>query len=500
MDEFFYREGDEFKHSNDNRFCRYAVNGNNRITAVGKIYTDCGLYYCMPKYLKLNADSDENKAVIKAHIELIEDVIRMILDKKKGDKRLEEIIGGKRIFSNIPNKSKSEHYVTPESLAQAIISDYINSGIYRYQASDTAKHKRGRIKWGTTVSRTQPLMINDNIIYTDVYRKRIYSVPDDEIAMLHCAILKRCAETAAGAGESISIPDDMPCIPDKMLDDAAHKERLKKAVEQRLRISYTDRDIFLLRALRAWLDQSRFYKEEKAYFIKSFDLFWEYLNDSVWGNIDNKNSDHPIYTVSESCINAGSYNGVGEQKPDTLHIFRHESELCAAIFDSKYYVPIIKRDQPNEISIVSAPPSTDINKQAGYKSSIRKHIQGMLSNIDKEKRPVLKMSNSFLMPAVYFGNDKILLPSEYYVNDDSCPLYEIRGHAGPPKYSSLDIEIEKLISIFPKSSSPETNAASEDDDNDIIDLCIVYPHVLYEWYLSERKVTNDEIYTYFIKK
>ena len=161
------KELDDFK----SYFCK-----GNKLAFVGKFVSkeDKIVVYSCPKYIDKgtfekaqNGDETARKTII-SHIELILNVLRK-MERKKDN------VNSENIFSAW-NSETNENVVEKISLAEYIMEDYLNHGLYYENQKITGRQPKGRISWNRTVQKITPYIDGDDILYMKLIRK--YKIND----------------------------------------------------------------------------------------------------------------------------------------------------------------------------------------------------------------------------------------------------------------------------------------------------------------------------------
>ena len=226
--------------------------------------------------------------------------------------------------------------------------------------------------------------------------------------------------------------------------------------------AYSNREIFLLRALEAWCDKSIHY-HRFVFGTTAFDRIWEAVNDFVWGNDDQKDSGNPVYTFYNSEDDDKNCYAGGESRIDTMHIVR---DKAVAIFDSKYYVPREEICSLQQTDISGYPSNADISKQVGY-LRLKKEQYGDIPNI--------RYSNAFLLPKISEKLlDKLKLPQQNWQDK----LYHISGYATRGTYDEnkniRDTSPVLMIHVDPESLYKNFLHNDPIGDTEIEEIVIAY--------------------------
>lgn len=413
-------------------------------------------------------DYPSEKEKIKKHIRQILDILRKM---QKQDANLEE----SAIFS--PDEKQEESKVIDKiSLAEFILDDYMNYGLYYDDHKVTGRQSRGKISWNRTIKKTEPFLDDDEVVYMNLIRKYNFKDYNNLMTRIHASVIHYSYEFMGNFGEYMNVVQ-----PDVELlsDDDLRKPEIANYIANRMRTVFSNREIHLFRALEAWCGNSRYYSRF-IYGSTSFHVVWERVNDEVWGDKNiNKNSGNPKYHYGE-WKNKGTdglgnpqyefkeedfYNGKGESIIDTLRIVNFDTDAdslkdqyCIVVFDSKYYV--IK--DMNKQEIFGYPSNVDISKQVGYINIIKQ------SEIIKQTGEAeILYSNAFLLPLDEVIKKEVI--QEKLHNDNGeVSMYKVLGYV---------------------------TRGSFGDQEDLDPVLLIYcdPEQLYDYYLRDKKVEDDEI-------
>lgn len=414
------------------------------------------IFYGIPKYVQQNelvekrADVWQLNSNGREHMELLGNVIKKSNELNLFDPN----------FANEHNKALE--------LENFFIDDYLRNGLYVHRVNETGRSNRGRVKWGKTVSKVQPIISGENVIYTDFYRKMSYIDDGDVVAMIHAAIMKRVSDDLMIQSIEVPVSElfDLIGAPGTAEHDTFLP--LINQMKKRLRESYTDRDIHLIKAMIAYLGESIWYSSKNAQkFTTSFELVWENVNREIWGNVQgNTNSDRPEYVfyTDEDGKTTKNIIGSGEQKPDLIRV--SEDKKTVTVFDAKYYTV-------QSVADGALPPSTDISKQVGYLNTIKRDV---VKRCGENEKP--DFLNIFILPMIMGESDKIPLP---YSHKELCGEYgrkEKYLHAGFVKYPGFGF----IKALF--GDEADNSSADNFDFDDRVDLLAVEPDWLYKAYIG----------------
>ena len=408
------------------------------------------IIYSAPKYIDddilnsaVEGDSDCQKKIIDQINKILE--ILLILKRNEAD------IYSENVFM-ASNKEKKKDLVDKLSLADYIIRDYVNHGLYCEDKSVTGIQSKGKIHWGSTIKKCRPFIDGDTVLYMKLMHKYRMQDAEQMITLIHASAVHYAFEMQSQLNDRTVSMSKGPFLEEKDLN------RLESVVSNYLLKAVSNRDIFLFRALEAWCRES-FHYTNLTLGTTSFNLVWETVNDSVFGNYGDKESSEPTYYFF-SGSGYKSFRGTGTSKIDTIFVDNKKAPEFVSVFDSKYYYP---RDFKNGIE--GYPANSDIAKQTGYLDIVKRAF----GKTNKNGNPV-RYSNSFLLPA--FADSlikKYNLPPEMSISEWKASIYRIVGLTTRGKFSN------------------------NDKDNYPVLLIHVDPEKLYDDYLNGKKISPDDI-------
>lgn len=301
------------------RFFRKESNGKFSVRFVGKVLlqekgSDPLLLYSLPKYIDpkvvRGAANDPSTAQeLQKHMNTLLEVL-LKLEKHQSE------IAHTNIFS-AANKNTSKDIVDKISLAEYIIKDYVNHGLYCENKRVVGTQSKGKILWSHTIRHCQPYIDEDTVLYTKLMRK--YQVYDDSqlITHIHASVVRY-------AYDLLSVLDRCPStitLPSQKSLEEKDLPHLVRLVQSYMRRAVSNRDIFLFRAIEAWCRDS-FYYTTLMLGTSSFELVWQDVNDRVYGKQTNKNSSHPTYHfwTDDSQNTAIHLTGTGDARIDTMFV------------------------------------------------------------------------------------------------------------------------------------------------------------------------------------
>ena len=239
-----------------------------------------------------------------------------------------------------------------------IINDYLNNGLYSDKEKIYVRGKNGKINWKRTLN-TKFYVSNNSAIYLDPYVEK-NTLEDNIITDIHAYCISVSIDYIGWIFGNIPRPNSNIRV-DKL-------DYYISVLNKELLHSFDDKKKALLMNMKKVLEMcgGEYKSKLKDIGTNSYEFIWEYMVNSVYGNLDPKmyfpNSNYNLIGFEDE-IESSSL------RPDT--VLEVGEDLY--ILDSKYYKYGITRN-PSDL------PSTDsIQKQITYgdhaKNSIKKHTQ-----------------------------------------------------------------------------------------------------------------------------
>lgn len=425
------------------------------ISMVGRYYLSRSntLWCSFPKYYSPHRDNKKAITPDEADNKVMSQIID-VMDRLRQDGRDIDDFSAEYDFSKRNEDKKS---VSPFRLSEYLIRDYVANGIYVRQQAERGPYVRGKTSWPLTIKKERPIISGHSVVYSRLWKKHHIADYDNPVTQIHICVLREAAEVQGlkGLSDDVILPEIDAQI-SKLLSDDSKRASAAKIIRKEMSQVFTDRDISLLKALLAWCEQpTKNYKFAGS--TNSFNLVWEWVNDAVFGNVDdNKNSENLTYYLYQD----NGKDPTGYECPrqnsqiDTLYYDRENKQLL--VYDAKYYCPVFKDGK-----VSGAPDNKDsVRKQVIY-------FEGLKRDLGKENVNEKNSRNVFLLPKA--GNDFSPIRS---ANIDSvvCP-YDHVGFVESPGFGEL---AEKLVG---RKNIPHFR----------VELYMVYPDVLYDMYLQSQK-------------
>ena len=417
---------------------------NRHFTFVGVYYhastgiTVIGYPKYLPKYIE-----NSNKSAVISHVNLICQVVEQARPYLKNS-----LADSSYTFSAYNANLQMQH-VNRYNLAELILQDYMNRGIYYSETSHVLRNGNGAIQWQHTIQKTAPI-IDKSIVYLDTFHYHTKQDYSQLVTHLHVWIVLQCARIMQGIGQYQEL--ELPECRRKFDEDDL--SQYVSYLIGKLNSVFSDREVRLMKALASWCGESAFYRSQMG--VTAFDKIWEYATKKVFGNIDDTRSGPPSYFLED-----GEFFSRGDAIPDILRVFKHKECNCnvIGILDAKYYCPECDIKTRN---ISGAPTNADITKQIGYYRYMKQLYPQ--NNI--------KFTNAFLLPSKKMDHEIL-----FKLNGYACPNRE--------RYKEINKLFDNEIFLPPARQ-------------DKVLIYSVNPEALYQACLNDAKVDDVSFYNSFI--
>lgn len=402
-----------------------------------------------PKYFRLD---DERQDKVLNHMNLVCRVIEQAMKEEN------KIFVKNYDFNSYFNQEKMRE-VELIKLADFILKDYIDYGIYKFKLKATKKNGKGRIQWQQTVNKCQAIVESDYIIYHSTINRITLQDFTQSITEIHKAIIHQCyKQVMEPLGEYKYI-----ILPQLNVNLEEDLSKYTGVIIKYFSQVFSEREITLLKALATWCEASPYY-QEKIVGVTNFDKIWEYATREFFGNIEHTKSEVPEYTIENR-----QYNGEGTAEPDILNVFHYKSQNCIAIFDAKYYYPkYFNKDQ-----VKGLPANSDVVKQVDYYHAIKQRYDNI----------TCQFTNAFLIPQFTydFGINENMLQDKLYREVGTVK------RSRPPK---VDPILKKL--------EIKGESKQEKEKSDFVLVFEVNTEKLYKQVLQGEKIVDKRIYEDYI--
>lgn len=301
-----------------------------------------------------------------------------------------------------------------------IIEDFLDRGAY-YTEKETlhTKSTGGKISWSRTIKKIKPAVSESGIAFLDFIVRRNCSQENQLITEIHKYCVFKCFEIFGFLYT--------PLAPEKGLldedDISKNRKYYAQFLQEKIGSTYLESNIELFENLLNFINSfdSENETKEAAYGTNCFQVVWESLVDSVFGNVQNKEKEEYFYPVSRWNFPDEKPKKNAPLRPDTIMILENsDTEKCPEnpqkksrrqcfIIDSKYYSYTMLRnldseeDESGQESVLvhgSIPGTDSIQKQITY----AQYIDASIKTFGSEKRAEYRFNpgdifNVFILPA-----------------------------------------------------------------------------------------------------
>lgn len=337
---------------------------NENLFFVGLLEIDSDVYICLPKVY----DIDELKKS----------------DARDLVKTLLVISQNTAITSRVPDahflqQREDSSFLGRLHLAKFLIEDFLEKGDMTFRESNVVIDNRFQPNWTKTITETIPIISKAGPIYDRWFSKRQYVVADKALKNLHHLILKECIERY---GDLLGYTQDLLVSLSHAFDKIpSHAESV---IDARLRRSYVQRDIYVLKAMNEWI--SKKHSSLNFFGTRHFHIIWEEVCSFLF---DNKKYDASWKDVFPRPL--WNFLDTGQ----SMHGDKFEVDILSDILpgklilaDAKYY-----NISNRKFGILGV---NDVAKQINYEQII------VQSDFFKESYgPADNLENIFIFPALH---------------------------------------------------------------------------------------------------
>lgn len=297
-----------------------------------------------------------------------------------------------------------------------IIEDFLDRGTY-YTEKETLHTKSGggKISWSRTIKKIKPAVSESGIAFLDFIIRRNRIQENQLITEIHKYCVHKCFEIFGFLYT--------PLAPEKGLldedDISKNRKYYAQFLQEKIGSTYLESNIELFENLLNFINSfdSENETKEAAYGTNCFQVVWESLVDSVFGNVQNKEKEEYFYPASRWNFPDEKPKNNAPLRPDTIMILEtadaenplERNRRKCFIIDSKYYSYTMLRkldfeeDESGQESVLvhgSIPGTDSIQKQITY----AQYIDADIKTFDSEKRAKYLFNhknifNVFILPA-----------------------------------------------------------------------------------------------------
>lgn len=301
-----------------------------------------------------------------------------------------------------------------------IIEDFLDRGSY-YIEKETlyAKSTSGKISWSRTIKNIKPAVSESGLAFLDFIIRKSRIQENQLITELHKYCVYKCFEIFGFLYTQF--------VPEKGLIDEADISKNRKyyaqVLQEKIDSTYLESNIELFENLLNFINSfdSESETKEAAYGTNCFQVVWENLVDSVFGNISQTEKEKYFYPASRWNFPDEKPKKNAPLRPDTIMILetavakkypenpQNNDRRKCFIIDSKYYSYTMLRkldseenesEQESVLIHGSIPGSDSIQKQITY----AQYIDASIKTFDLERRAKYRFNpsnifNVFILPA-----------------------------------------------------------------------------------------------------
>jgi hypothetical protein len=380
-------------------------------------------------FLPRNHRAIEDKINIEGHY-LLQALLKYFRDKENGiysQEKGDTVIGG-RAFLQVTQ----------------LLDDYRINGLYVHRIKEKTINA-GKINWPCTIARSTVFSANGSPVYLDLRTSRSRYMANCETAKIHAQVIRELLATYGQLwfGTSNYIDERLLQLDAPTGDTPSQITYL----ERELRLSYSERDIFLIKGLIKYLRLEKGTAVSNVLIgVRKFHTLWEaMLDECLIGKYPvNNKLPVPIYRTVDDKFVAMAQKA---QRTDT--VLKHGEDKIFAVIDAKYY----EASSPQ-----TAPGWPDLVKQFYYQKAVI-----ILGGKD------VIVSNHFIFPgtkkalkSVHVAEREIIVKSEADCLTDYHPIHchyqdpidLLRVYVKGQKLSELTNEIFGIVS---EQLNPHTN-------------------------------------------
>lgn len=368
-----------------------------------------GLAVFLPRNHGLNEDIDLHAA---GHF-LLKALMRYFRDKHTGIYAQDNgttVIGGQAF-----------------SLITELLDDYQVNGLYIRRVKEHTINS-GKVNWPRTIARSTPYPSYGTPIYIDLETSRSRYLANCETAKIHAQVMRELINTY---GElwfgSYDLLDERLLQLEKPLASTSAQIAY---LERELRLTYSERDMFLIKGLIKYLRTEKGLDTNNLLIgVRKFHTLWEtMLDDCLVGKYKvNDKLPVPVYQTIENDFIKASQKG---QRTDT--VLKHSHKNRYAVIDAKYY---------EASSIKTAPGWPDLVKQFFYQKAVQE-LEGDDATVSNH---FIFPGNEAALKSVHVAERGIDIDSDIDCLDEYKPIH--CHYQDPIELLKVYVKRQKLYSL-----------------------------------------------------
>ena len=291
------------------------------------------------------------------------------------------------------------------SLAISLLDDYRDNGLYVRRVKQQTFNS-GRVNWSRTISHSTPYPSAESPIFLDLITSRSRYIANCETAKIHAYVMKELFSDYGMLWLGLESYFD-----ERLERMSKPKEDIEINIaylQRELQLSYSERDIFLIKSLIKYLNVKKGKTINNVLIgVRKFHNLWEsMLDECLIGKYTvNHKLPVPVYqTVDDNFI------AVAQKSQRTDTVLKHADGIHFAVIDAKYY---------EATSPTTAPGWPDLVKQFFYQDAV-KILEGRDADV----------TNHFIFPGtepaikkVYVAKRGIAIESDLDCLSDYQPIH-----------------------------------------------------------------------------
>lgn len=405
------------------KIIKYTIENNFIFVYVGIIIIKDKVIFVLPKYTTCK-NMEEEILVVKNILKLFDNFIKR-----------ENLYNSKIKDIDFEIASLENNLI---SIIKFLLEDYIENGIYQNEKKGIEFNGDGDINWSLTIDKIQPILIQNQWIYTDFYTNMNKVADVRYITLLHLKIINECINFINENGLNKVFGYNLNSITQEIYD-IENIDKIVYEINKELRVQFIDRKRKVLQAMQAYILGKSGVNNTGIllYGTRNFKWIWEVICGYVFDNkfvAENGISKYEIFKINSPRWNIDN-NDIIEEKnqsdiqmrrnrltPDIISLFNINEEKYMLILDAKYYKLIFRNGK-----IQGHPGVSDISKQYLYEMCLKEYIKH--NNIDK-------VFNAFLFP----NYSRTYLQGE--VSLDFMKNYNVKN------IKLIQLEVSEIIELY----------------------------------------------------
>ena len=367
------------------KIIKYNSKNQIQFVYIGIIIIREEIIFVLPKYTEC-MNEDEKKIVLKNIIRLLNDFSER---ENLNNSDIEHI--------DFEKESLENNLI---SIISFLIDDYIEYGIYKNEIDYIELNGNGDINWDITIDQIDPIVIDSQWIYTDLFTNMSKVDNNKFITLLHGKIINDCIRFLNQTGLDEILGYELTYV-ENTIDGLDELDIINNEINKELIVQFNDRKRRVLYAIQAYIERRAEVNNTnlQLYGTRNFKWVWEVICAYIFNNqfiSQGKISKYELFGINAPRWNINNYsnsevkykNEIEMKKnrltPDILSVVNINNTKYLLVLDAKYYKLSVSNDKVN-----GNPGIEDISKQYLYQLSLKEYI---------EENKIQKVFNIFLLP------------------------------------------------------------------------------------------------------